>query len=198
MYQKNIFKIICLGSGGEIEIVVTSTKDNKLLAVREAFQQTFGRATVTGKVRTNHRVFFTLGLVCGVEVQGIFVPEIFGLSRFLIGLCKVFTELHKPWRCFVEHLLLGQTVPQHFEASQFSACEENVQEHASMLLVACDWLVWTSAQRWCQVVWLVWTSARHWCHVTEGVTNWPWHTLQHTIFITPSCFNHSVSGVNVK
>ena len=40
----------CSGSGGEIEIVVTSTKDNKLLAVREAFQQTFGRATVTGKV----------------------------------------------------------------------------------------------------------------------------------------------------
>ena len=44
----------------------------------------------------------------------------------------------------------------------------NVQEHASMLLTASDWLVWTSAQRW--------------RHVIERATNWPWHALQHVIF----------------
>lgn len=35
-------------SGGDVEIVVTSVKENKVAPVREAFQQTFGRATVTG------------------------------------------------------------------------------------------------------------------------------------------------------
>ncbi|XP_067665679.1 protein PRRC1-like [Haliotis asinina] len=35
-------------SGGDINIVVTSTKESKLGAVREAFQQVFGRATITG------------------------------------------------------------------------------------------------------------------------------------------------------
>lgn len=53
-------------SGGEIEIVVTSTKDSKLLAVRQAFQHTFGRATVTGKegkaTTAAQPVGFTAGL----------------------------------------------------------------------------------------------------------------------------------------
>ncbi|KAK7116149.1 protein PRRC1-A-like isoform X2 [Littorina saxatilis] len=53
-------------SGGEIDIVVTSTKDSKLLAIREAFQQTFGRATVTGKegqaTTAAQPVGFTAGL----------------------------------------------------------------------------------------------------------------------------------------
>ena len=39
-----------LGSGGDIEVIVTSIKDNKLLPVRQAFQQVFGRATVIGRV----------------------------------------------------------------------------------------------------------------------------------------------------
>ena len=46
--------------------------------------------------------------------------------------------------------------------------QRNVQEQASMLLTASDWLVWTSARRW--------------RHVTEWATNWPWYTLQHAIF----------------
>lgn len=35
-------------SGGEIEVVVTSNSENKVGAVREAFQHVFGRATVSG------------------------------------------------------------------------------------------------------------------------------------------------------
>ena len=50
-------------SGGEIEIVVTSTKESKVIPIREAFQDVFGRATVTGKVsvnleKANFRFFF--------------------------------------------------------------------------------------------------------------------------------------------
>ncbi|KAL8577879.1 hypothetical protein ACOMHN_018684 [Nucella lapillus] len=53
-------------SGGEMNVVVTSTKDNKVVAVRQAFQQTFGRATVTGKegqaTTAAQPVGFTAGL----------------------------------------------------------------------------------------------------------------------------------------
>ncbi|XP_041367893.1 protein PRRC1-A-like isoform X2 [Gigantopelta aegis] len=53
-------------SGGDIEIVVTSTKESKLGAVREAFQQVFGRATVSGKesqaTTAAQPVGFTAGL----------------------------------------------------------------------------------------------------------------------------------------
>jgi len=37
-------------SGGEIDIVVTSTKEVKVGAVRQAFQEVFGHATVRGVV----------------------------------------------------------------------------------------------------------------------------------------------------
>lgn len=36
-------------SGGDVDIVVTSSKDVKVCAVRQAFQEVFGRATVTGQ-----------------------------------------------------------------------------------------------------------------------------------------------------
>lgn len=57
-------EVIC--SGGELNIVVTSTKDNKVIAVRQAFQQTFGKATVSGKegkaTTAAQPVGFTAGL----------------------------------------------------------------------------------------------------------------------------------------
>ena len=37
-------------SGGNINIIVTSTKESKVGAVRHAFQSVFGKATVTGVV----------------------------------------------------------------------------------------------------------------------------------------------------
>lgn len=44
--------IFCTDSGGNINIVVTSTKESKVGPVRQAFQSVFGRATVTGMVST--------------------------------------------------------------------------------------------------------------------------------------------------
>ena len=38
-------------SGGETHIVVTSVKEVKVAGVRQAFQEVFGRASVTGMVR---------------------------------------------------------------------------------------------------------------------------------------------------
>ena len=43
--------ILWRDSGGNIDIVVTSTKEVKVGAVRRAFQEVFGRATVTGQVK---------------------------------------------------------------------------------------------------------------------------------------------------
>lgn len=42
-----------IGTGGDIYIVVTSEKENKVGAVREAFQTVFGKAIVRGMVCTN-------------------------------------------------------------------------------------------------------------------------------------------------
>jgi len=43
----------CSDSGGNINIVVTSTKESKVAAIRHAFQSVFGKATVTGVVSTS-------------------------------------------------------------------------------------------------------------------------------------------------
>lgn len=44
------YRWLVSGSGGGIEIMVTSTKENKVAPVREAFQETFSRVRVTGVV----------------------------------------------------------------------------------------------------------------------------------------------------
>ncbi|XP_059176985.1 protein PRRC1-A-like [Physella acuta] len=53
-------------SGGDVSVIVASSKDNKLVPVREAFQKVFGKATVIGKecpVNTAAQlVGFTAGL----------------------------------------------------------------------------------------------------------------------------------------
>ena len=47
------------------------------------------------------------------------------LSWFLIRRCRVFTKFHKPSRCFTKRFFARpNTVLQHFEATQLSACEE--------------------------------------------------------------------------
>jgi len=51
-----VFYIVLLDSGGYINILVTSTKEVKVGAIREAFQTVFGRATVVGVV--SDRVMF--------------------------------------------------------------------------------------------------------------------------------------------
>ncbi|KAK7499741.1 hypothetical protein BaRGS_00009082 [Batillaria attramentaria] len=54
-------------SGGEVEIVVTSIKENKVAPVREAFQQTFGRATVTGKEGQASTAAQPVGFTAGLK-----------------------------------------------------------------------------------------------------------------------------------
>lgn len=53
-------------SGGDISITVVSTKENKLVPVREAFQKVFGKATISGKesqaTTAAQPVGFTAGL----------------------------------------------------------------------------------------------------------------------------------------
>lgn len=44
------FFLLFKGTGGDIYIVVTSEKENKVGAVREAFQTVFGKAMVRGMV----------------------------------------------------------------------------------------------------------------------------------------------------
>lgn len=46
-------------SGGDVDVVVTSKKEVKVGPVRQAFQEVFGRATVTGIVSS---------YVCSVQV----------------------------------------------------------------------------------------------------------------------------------
>ena len=103
------------------------------------------------------------------------------LSLFFIRLRKLFMMFHKASRSLAKHFKHTSPTARSFSVL---GLRRSLQEHSLMLLVASDWLVWT--------------FARHWRHVTEQATNWPWHTLQHTIFIMPSCFYHWMLGMNVK
>ncbi|KAK3790337.1 hypothetical protein RRG08_062570 [Elysia crispata] len=54
-------------SGGEINLAVTSAKDNKVLPVREAFQKVFGRATVTGYASQATTAAQPVGFTAGLK-----------------------------------------------------------------------------------------------------------------------------------
>ncbi|XP_052793904.1 protein PRRC1-A-like isoform X2 [Mya arenaria] len=54
-------------SGGDVCILVTSTKDNKVGAVREAFQTVFGRATVYGMESKANTAAQPVGYTSGVK-----------------------------------------------------------------------------------------------------------------------------------
>lgn len=83
-------------SGGDVHIVVTSTKENKVGAVREAFQHVFGRATVTGvesqATTAAQPVGFTAGLkgaeerIQNLRLQGKITDDIpvVSLEGFII------------------------------------------------------------------------------------------------------------------
>ncbi|CAI5797966.1 NTPase_I-T domain-containing protein [Podarcis lilfordi] len=54
-------------SGGELDIVVTSTKEVKVAAVREAFQEVFGMATVTGEAGQSNIAPQPVGYAAGLK-----------------------------------------------------------------------------------------------------------------------------------
>ncbi|GFR97405.1 protein PRRC1-like [Elysia marginata] len=56
-----------INSGGDINLAVTSAKDNKVVPVREAFQKVFGRATVTGYASQATTAAQPVGFTAGLK-----------------------------------------------------------------------------------------------------------------------------------
>ncbi|XP_078238140.1 protein PRRC1 isoform X3 [Pogona vitticeps] len=54
-------------SGGELDIIVTSTKEVKVAAVRDAFQEVFGMATVTGEAGQSNIAPQPVGYAAGLK-----------------------------------------------------------------------------------------------------------------------------------
>lgn len=57
------FFLLFKGTGGDIYIVVTSEKENKVGAVREAFQTVFGKAMVRGMVINVYKTIIILSSI---------------------------------------------------------------------------------------------------------------------------------------
>lgn len=58
-------------SGGDIDIVVASDKDMSVQAVREAFQEVFGMATVTGEPSQSNIAPQPVGYAAGAKVSSL-------------------------------------------------------------------------------------------------------------------------------
>lgn len=56
-----------INSGGEINLAITSNKDNKVVPVREAFQKVFGKATVTGYASEATTAAQPVGFTAGLK-----------------------------------------------------------------------------------------------------------------------------------
>ncbi len=64
--------VICVfvsESGGDVDVVVTSDKEVKVAAVRDAFQEVFGLAMVTGEASQSNIAPQPLGYAAGVKVS---------------------------------------------------------------------------------------------------------------------------------
>lgn len=53
-----------------MDIVVTSTKEVKVAAIRDAFQEVFGMATVTGEAGQSNIAPQPVGYAAGLKVSG--------------------------------------------------------------------------------------------------------------------------------
>ena len=56
-------------SGGELDIVVTSNKEVKVAAVRDAFQEVFGLAVVVGEAGQSNIAPQPVGYAAGLKVR---------------------------------------------------------------------------------------------------------------------------------
>ncbi len=68
----NAADVICVfvsESGGDVDVVVTSDKEVKVGAVRDAFQEVFGLAMVTGEAGQSNIAPQPLGYAAGVKVS---------------------------------------------------------------------------------------------------------------------------------
>lgn len=77
-------------SGGDLDIVVTSDKEVKVGAVRDAFQEVFGMAMVTGEASQSNIAPQPVGYAAGVKVRCFRICKCAGpiLSRLKIKYTK--------------------------------------------------------------------------------------------------------------
>lgn len=61
--------LVFVGSGGELDIVVTSNKEVKVAAVRDAFQEVFGLAVVIGEAGQSNIAPQPVGYAAGLKVS---------------------------------------------------------------------------------------------------------------------------------
>lgn len=66
-------------SGGDLDIVVTSDKEVKVGAVRDAFQEVFGMAMVTGEASQSNIAPQPVGYAAGVKVRRFHICSCCGL-----------------------------------------------------------------------------------------------------------------------
>lgn len=63
------FFLVSVESGGELDIVVTSNKEVKVAAVRDAFQEVFGLAVVVGEAGQSNIAPQPVGYAAGLKVS---------------------------------------------------------------------------------------------------------------------------------
>lgn len=71
----------CPESGGDIDIVVTSDKELNVEAVRDAFQEVFGMAMVTGEAGQSNIAPQPVGYAAGLKVSS----QLFCFCRFMFN-----------------------------------------------------------------------------------------------------------------
>lgn len=76
-------------SGGDLDIVVTSDKEVKVGAVRDAFQEVFGMAMVTGEASQSNIAPQPVGYAAGVKVRRLHICRC--SSLILSGLMHTFS-----------------------------------------------------------------------------------------------------------
>lgn len=70
------FLLVSVESGGELDIVVTSNKEVKVAAVRDAFQEVFGLAVVVGEAAQSNIAPQPVGYAAGLKVSVLAFPEL--------------------------------------------------------------------------------------------------------------------------
>lgn len=76
------FLLVSVESGGELDIVVTSNKEVKVAAVRDAFQEVFGLAVVVGEAGQSNIAPQPVGYAAGLKVSVLAFPEFGTCSSF--------------------------------------------------------------------------------------------------------------------
>lgn len=87
---------VCVSeSGGDVDIVVTSDKEVKVAAVRDAFQEVFGLAMVTGEAGQSNIAPQPVGYAAGVKVNTPLLHVSASLLMCRVKIMKIddFTDL---------------------------------------------------------------------------------------------------------